>query len=135
MFARDIVQEVFRQGIEQARAEGQPIPEIDPNTVEAMVAQQTAETLEQLAPLLMTAQQGDPLVAIRQQELANDQMEIQRKMNNDAMDYQIDQAKITQAMQLANQRMSVQRDIADQRNDVNIYRINTQADLARRRGQ
>jgi len=51
------------------------------------------------------------------------------------MDYQIDQAKITQAMQLAQQRMSVQRDIADERNDVNVYRINTQADLARNRRQ
>jgi len=135
MFARDIVQEVFRKGVEQAQAEGEPIPQIDPNVVEAMVAQQIAETLEQLAPMLMPAQQGDPLVAIRQQELQNDAMEIQRKMSNDAMDYQIDQAKITQAMQLAQQRMSVQRDIADQRNDVNVYRINTQADLARNRRQ
>ena len=135
MFARDIVQEVFRKGIEQAQAAGEPIPQIDPNVVEAMVAQQIAETLEQLAPMLMPAQQGDPLVEIRQQELANDQMEIQRKMQNDAMDYQIDQAKITQARQLAQQRMSVQRDIADERNDVNVYRINTQADLARNRGR
>ena len=135
MIARDIVQEVFKKGVEQAQIAGEPIPQIAPEAVEAMVAQQIAETLEQLAPMLMPAQQGDPLVAIRQQELTNDQMEIQRKMQNDAMDYQIDQAKITQAMQLANQRMSVQRDIANDRNDVNVYRINTQADLSRNRRQ
>jgi len=51
------------------------------------------------------------------------------------MDFQIDQAKLTQAMQLAQQRMNIQQNIADDRNDVNVYRINTQAALSRNRGQ
>jgi hypothetical protein len=33
------------------------------------------------------------------------------------------------------QRMQLQEEIAGDRNEVNIYRINTQADLARNRGQ
>lgn len=135
MFARDIVQEVFRQAIEQAQAAGEPIPQVDPNVVEAMVAQQISETLEQLAPLLIPPQQPDPLVSIRQQELQNDQMEIQRKMQNDTMDFQMDQAKMQQAADLALERMRLQQGIADDRNDVNIFRINTQASLARNRGQ
>ncbi len=134
MFARDIVQEVFKNASEQAQMAGEPIPQIDPNVVEAMVAQQTAETLEQLAPLLMPPQQPDPLVQIRQQELENDSTEIQRKMQNDVMDFQIDQAKLQQAANLAMQRMQVQQGIAEDRNDVNLYRINTQAALARNRG-
>jgi hypothetical protein len=77
----------------------------------------------------------DPLVALRQQELQNDQVDIQRKMQNDQMDFQIDQAKLQQAANLAMQRMQLQQGIADTRNDVNVYRINTQAELARSRGQ
>ncbi len=135
LFARDIVQEVFKNAMQQAQMAGESIPQIDPNVVEAMVAQQTAETLEQLAPLLMPSQQPDPLVEIRKQELEIDQLEVQRKMQNDTMDFQIDQAKLQQAANLAMQRMQTQQGIADDRNDVNIYRINTQAGLARNRGQ
>ena len=38
---------------------------------------------------------------------------------------QIDQAKLQQAYELAQQRQTLQENIADDRNDVNIYRINT----------
>ena len=84
-----------------------------------------------MSPLLIPPQKPDPLVEIRQQELQNDTAEIQRKAQNDAMDFQIDQAKLEQSAQLAMQRMQVQQGIADDRNDVNIYRINTQAALKR----
>ena len=56
-------------------------------------------------------------------------------MQNDVMDFQIDQAKLQQAANLAMERMQVQQGIAEDRNDVNLYRINTQAALARNRGQ
>ncbi len=75
----------------------------------------------------------DPLVQIRQQELQNDTTEIQRKMQNDAMDFQIDQAKLQQAYDMAVQRRVLQEQIANDRNEVNVYRINTQADLKRER--
>jgi hypothetical protein len=52
-------------------------------------------------------------------------------MQNDMMDFQIDQAKLQQAADLAMERMRAQQGIANDRNDVNIYRINTQADLKR----
>ena len=84
-----------------------------------------------MSPLLVPPQKPDPLVEIRQQELQNDTAEIQRKAQNDAMDFQIDQAKLEQSAQLAMQRLQMQQGIADDRNDVNIYRINTQAALKR----
>ena len=135
LFARDIVEAVLKKAVDEAQMAGQPVPQIDPTVTDAMIAQQIAETLEQLSPLLMPPQQPDPLVQIRQQELQNDQTEIQRKMQNDQMDYQIDQAKMQQQMDLAMQRLNAQMDVANQRNDVNVYRINTQADLARERNR
>jgi hypothetical protein len=135
LFARDIVEEVFKQAIQKSQIAGEPVPQLPTEAVDAAIAQQIADTLEQLAPLLEASQQKDPLVEIRQQELQNDQTDIQRKMQNDMMDFQIDQAKLQQAADLAMQRMQLQQGIADTRNDVNVYRINTQAELARNRGQ
>ena len=78
-------------------------------------------------PVIEPAQKPDPLVAIREKELENDTAEIQRKSLNDMMNFQIDQAKLRQAFDIAQQRTKTQEQIADDRNDVNIYRINTQA--------
>ena len=47
------------------------------------------------------------------------------KAMNDQMNFAVDQAKLQQAYELAQQRQSLQENIADDRNDVNIYRINT----------
>ena len=131
MHARDLVQEMFNGVIQEAQMQGEMIPQIDPAALEAAVAQQIADTTEQLAPLLVPPQQPDPLVAIRQQELQNDTQEIQRKAMNDAMDFQIDQAKLMQSYELAQQRQNMQQQIAEDRNLVNVYRIDTQADLKR----
>ena len=131
MHARDLVQEMFQGLAQQAQMQGEMVPQVDPAALEAAVAQQIADTTEQLAPLLQPPQQPDPLVAIRQQELENDTQEIQRKAMNDAMDFQIDQSRLMQAYELAQQRQSLQEQIADDRNLVNVYRIDTQADLKR----
>ena len=131
MHARDVVQEMFRQIIQQAQMAGETAPQVDPVAVEAAIAQQAADTTEQLAPLLVPADTQDPLIGIRQKELENDTMEIQRKIQSDAMDFQVDQAKLMQAYELAQQRINTQSQIAEDRNDVNIYRINTQAALKR----
>ena len=45
------------------------------------------------------------------------------------MDFAVDQAKLQQAYELAQQRQTLQESIAEDRNDVNIYRINTAASL------
>ena len=131
MHARDLVQEMFNGVVQEAQARGEMIPQVDPSALEAAVAQQIADTTEQLAPLLTPPQQPDPLVSIRQQELENDTQEIQRKAMNDAMDFQIDQARLMQAYELAQKRQKLQEQIAEDRNLVNVYRIDTQANLKR----
>ena len=131
LFARDIVEEVFSQAVQKSQMAGEPVPQVPPEMIEAAVAQQIADTLDQLAPLLESGGAKDPLVEIRQKELENDQVDLQRKMQNDMMDFQIDQAKLQQSADLAMERMRAQQGIANDRNEVNVYRINTQADLKR----
>jgi len=131
MLARDQVMAFFQEAAKQAMAAGEMVPQIAPDLIESTVAQQTSQIMREIMPMLQPAQQQDPLVAIRQQELENSQMEVQRKMANDQMDFQIDQAKLQQAYELAQQRQALQSDIAEARNDVNVYRINTQAALSR----
>lgn len=133
MLARDQVTAFFQNASRQAFEAGEAVPQISTEVVESAVAQQVGEIMKQIMPMIQPAQQQDPLVGIRQQELQNDTMEIQRKMANDTMDFQIDQAKLQQAYELAQQRQALQQQIAETRNDVNVYRINTQAALSRNR--
>jgi hypothetical protein len=127
MMARDQVTTFFQKSMEQAQAEGKPVPPMDPAAVEAAIAQQTGEILNELLPSLAPATPPDPLVEIRKKELENDSAELQRKAMNDQMNFQIDAAKLQQAYELAQQRQQLQSSIADDRNDVNVYRINMAA--------
>ena len=124
MMARDQVTTFFQKSIEQAQMEGKPVPQIDPAAVEAAIAQQVGEILNEIMPALAPPTPEDPLVDIRKKELENDTAELQRKTMNDQMNFQIDQAKLQQAYELAQQRQKLQENIADDRNDVNVYRIN-----------
>jgi hypothetical protein len=127
MMARDQVTTFFQKSIEAAQAAGQPVPQIDPAAVEAAIAQQVGEILNELSPSLAPQTPEDPLVEIRKKELENDTAELQRKTMNDQMNFQVDTAKIQQAYDLAQQRQKLQESIADDRNDVNVYRINMAA--------
>ena len=131
MMARDQVTTFFQKSMEAAQAAGQPVPQIDPAAVEAAIAQQVGEILNEIMPALQPPTPEDPLVEIRKKELENDTAELQRKTMNDQMDFQIDQAKLQQAYELAQQRQKIQESIADDRNDVNIYRINMAANKAK----
>ena len=130
MMARDQVVKFFEESIKAAQLAGQPVPQLNPDAVEAAIAQQVGEILKEVMPSLQPQQQTDPLVEIRKKELENDTAELQRKSMNDQMSFQIDQAKLQQAYDLAQQRQSLQENIADDRNDVNIYRINMAANRA-----
>jgi hypothetical protein len=127
MMARDQVTTFFQKTMEAAQQAGQQPPQLDPDAVEAAIAQQVGEILNEIVPALKPEQPEDPLVEIRKKELENDTADLQRKTMNDQMDFQIDQAKLEQAYQLAQERQKLQESIADDRNDVNIYRINTVA--------
>ena len=127
MMARDQVTTFFQKSVEAAQMAGQPVPQIDPAAVEAAIAQQVGEILNELLPSLAPQTPEDPLVEIRKKELENDTAELQRKTMNDQMNFQVDTAKIQQAYDLAQQRQKLQESIADDRNDVNVYRINMAA--------
>ena len=124
LMARDQVTTFFQKTAEEAQMNGEPVPEIDPAAMEAAIAQQTGEILNELIPSLAPATPPDPLVEIRKKELENDTAELQRKAMNDQMNFQVDAAKLQQAYQLAQERQKLQENIADDRNDVNVYRIN-----------
>ena len=124
LMARDQVTVFFQKTAEEAQMNGEPVPEIDPAAMEAAIAQQTGEILNELIPSLAPATPPDPLVEIRKKELENDSAELQRKAMNDQMNFQVDAAKLQQAYQLAQERQKLQESIADDRNDVNVYRIN-----------
>jgi hypothetical protein len=128
LMARDQVTTFFQKTAQEAQMRGEPVPEIDPAAMEAAIAQQTGEILNELIPTL-APQQTDPLVEIRKKELENDTAELQRKAMNDQMNFQVDAAKLQQTYQLAQERQKLQENIAEDRNDVNIYRINTAASL------
>ena len=127
MLARDQVTKFFQVTMQEAMERGEQVLPPAPEAIEAAISQQIGEILKEVMPVIEPAQKPDPLVAIREKELENDTAEIQRKSLNDMMNFQIDQAKLKQAFDLAQQRTKTQEQIADDRNDVNIYRINTQA--------
>ena len=127
--ARDQVTKFFQTMIQEAVARGEQPPQIAPQAVEAAISQQIGEILKEIMPMIEPAQKPDPLVAIREKELENDTADLQRRSMNDMMNFQIDSAKLAQAFELAQQRTKTQEQIAEDRNDVNIYRINTQASL------
>ena len=129
MLARDQVLTFFQKMMQEAMMKGEQIPPPTPDVIEATISQQIGEILKEIMPKIEPAQKPDPLVDIRQKELQNDTAEIQRKTMNDMMNFQVDQAKLQQAFELAQQRQNLQEKIAEDRNDVNIYRINTQAAL------
>jgi len=127
--ARDQVTKFFQTMMQEAVARGEQPPQIAPQAVEAAISQQIGEILKEIMPMIEPAQKPDPLVAIREKELENDTADLQRRSMNDMMNFQIDSAKLAQAFELAQQRTKTQEQIAEDRNDVNIYRINTQASL------
>ena len=127
LMARDQVTTFFQKSMEAAQQAGQQPPPLDPDAVEAAIAQQIGEILNELLPELAPTPPEDPLVEIRKKELENDTAELQRKTMNDQMNFQVDQAKLEQAYQLAQERQNLQESIADDRNDVNLYRINVAA--------
>jgi hypothetical protein len=135
MMARDQITTFFEKTMQEAQQRGEPVPEINPDAIEAAIAQQVGEILNEIVPSLKPEQPEDPLVEIRKKELENDTAELERKRTNDQMNFQVDQAKLEQAYQLAQERQQLQENIADDRNDVNLYRINTAASMRANKGK
>jgi len=106
---------------------------ITEEVVEAEVAklesQFTQEVIQMLAP---PDGQQDPLVAIRQQELAIKASESGRRAQQDAAELALERQKLQQRATTDAARIELQEEIAEDRADVNRERIQTQRELAMR---
>ncbi|RPF78495.1 MAG: hypothetical protein CBC65_010380 [Rhodothermaceae bacterium TMED105] len=106
-----------------------------PEQIEARVAQVEAELSQQiLAMLSPQQQQQDPLVAIRQQELAIKASESERRAQQDAAELDLERQKLQQRAMTDAARIELQEEVAEDRADVNRERIQTQRELAMRKG-
>jgi|GEM_PF-5925652 len=107
----------------QAQMQGVPF-QMAPEDIEDAVAQLEAQLNAQMLQALMPqGDQQDPLVAIRQQELAIKAMESERKAEKDEIDAQLEQQKLMQKAATDAARIESQEDIANQRAAVNMERI------------
>ena len=101
----------------------------DKAEVAKLEAQFTQEIIQMLAP---PESQSDPLVQIRQQELAIKAAEAQRRAQQDAAELELERQKANQRATTDAARIELQEEIAAERADVNRERIQTQRDLASR---
>jgi len=121
--ARELIQEQVQQAQMQAQMQGVPF-QMAPEDIEDAVAQLEAQLNAQMLQALMPqGDQQDPLVAIRQQELAIKAMESERKADKDEIDAQLEQQKLMQKAAADAARIESQEDIANQRAAVNMERI------------
>jgi hypothetical protein len=116
---------------QQMQMAGQMSPEAIEAEVAKLEAQITQEVLAMVAP-----PQGkqDPLVAIRQQELAIKAAEAQRRAQQDSAELDLERQKLQQRATTDAARIELQEEIAEERADVNRERIQTQRELASRNG-
>jgi hypothetical protein len=90
------------------------------------MAQLTQEFLQSIG---QQSDEVDPLVAIRQRELDLKDKELEIDASQfDAKQQQRDQEKLLET-ELASQRLGIQKDIADDKLDVAMQRLDQQADL------
>ncbi len=102
------------------------------DNIEAEVARLEAQLTEEVLQMLAPPQgQQDPLVAIRQQELAIRAADSERNAKNDAERLELERQRLQQRATTDAARIELQEEIADERADVNRERIQAQRDLAR----
>ena len=118
-----------------AQQQMQMAGQMSPDMVEVEVAKLEAQITQEVIAMIAPPQgQQDPLVQIRQQELAIKAAESQRRANQDQMELDLDRQKLQQKAMTDAARIELQEEIADDRADVNRERIQTQRELALRNG-
>lgn len=101
--------------------------------IEAEVARLEAQFTQEVTAMLAPPEgQQDPLVAIRQQELAIKASESERRAQQDAAELALERQKLQQRAMTDAARIELQEEIAEDRADVNRERIQTQRELAMR---
>ena len=107
---------------------------LTPDMIEAEVARLEAQFTQEVLQMLVPQGQQDPLVQIRQQELAIKAADAQRRAQQDAAELDLERQKLQQRAMTDAARIELQEEIAEDRADVNRERIQTQRELAMRRG-
>lgn len=143
--ARNMVQEEIQQNIIQLQnlanvgavdpRMAQMQPQLPPDQIEKRVAQVQAQLLAEVMMQINPQQQGqqDPLVAIRQQELAIKAADVERRAKMDEAELQLERQKLMQRAATDAARIESQEEIAENRNDVNLERIAVQRENMTRR--
>ena len=98
--------------------------------VASRAAELIGELTEQYAQAVMPPQQPDPLVAIRQQELALREADIQRKAKEADDRAQLDREKELNDQMAESARINIQKEALDEKTRVAEERIQTQRDIA-----
>tara|TARA_R110001606_G_scaffold31710_6_gene96721 strand:- start:618 stop:3092 length:2475 start_codon:yes stop_codon:yes gene_type:complete len=118
-----------------AQQQMQMAGQMSPDMVEVEVAKLEAQITQEVIAMIAPPQgQQDPLVQIRQQELAIKAAESERRAKQDQMELDLDRQKLQQKAMTDAARIELQEEIADDRADVNRERIQTQRELALRNG-
>ena len=135
-----LVQQEIQAELEQIQQASPELAQVSqslvtPEMVEARVAQVQAELNAQMLQGLMPqgGDQQDPLVAIRQQELAIKAADVERKAKLDEAELALERQKMMQRAATDAARIESQEEIADNRNDVNMERIAMQKENMMRR--
>jgi parvulin-like peptidyl-prolyl isomerase len=129
----------FKRNSEQIQQASPEIAQVSqslvtPEMIEARVAQVQAElNAQMLQGLMPQGDQQDPLVAIRQQELAIKAADVERKAKLDQAELALEQQKMMQRAATDAARIESQEEIAENRNDVNMERISVQRENMMRR--
>jgi hypothetical protein len=108
----------------------------DPAQLEKLISMQMEQIMAEILPQLAPAgndPMSDPLVQIRLQELGLKQQDLQRKVQEDQSQERMELMRLQQSAAQAAARIESQEEIADNRNAVNMTRINVQQQLARER--
>jgi hypothetical protein len=114
-----------QQEIQQMQMQGMPI---DQASMDIKISQIELELTNAMIPNLMPPPPGpDPLVQIRQQELAIKQQQEQNKTQTDAARLDIERQRLQQQAVTDSARLELQEDIAEERNEVNRERIAAQS--------
>jgi len=114
-----------QQEIQQMQMQGMPI---DQASMDMKISQIQLELTNAMIPNLMPPQQGpDPLVQIRQQELAIKQQQEQNRSQTDAAKLELDKQRLEQQAVTDAARLELQEEIANERSDVNRERIAAQS--------
>ncbi len=108
----------------------------DPAQLEKLISMQMEQIMTAILPQMAPAgndPMNDPLVQIRLQELGLKQQDLQRKVQEDQSQERMELMRLQQSAAQSAARIESQEEIADNRNAVNMTRINVQQQLARER--